>query len=601
MNRSTLKRLGLTVLCGLVGLALNSVQVGTTAPFVFGRLLTLPVAILFGPWLGALAAIPPAFSGRGVFTAGIVLLPIEALVVGGFARRGRSPILGGFIVWTAVAATLIAVPSVYGIGYLRRTILPAALQIGVSGLVAVVVADILAHAAAPYLVEAEQRSTRRLRSDAFRAFVLAAMLPVLLLAAVEGQLTTARQEAAGGARLHEAAAALGEHIGTYVNDHRRAVESLASTLTTRPLEPPDRQRLLRAYRDIYPGFITLFIANSSGAVHEIEPRRADPVPVSERPYFIDAARLRRTIVSDVIVGLVTRVPTVTIGVPFFESGGAVAGVVGGSLDLSRFEQFKNDLDTMPDASITLLDDQARVIYASDRTRSAALQNLGQDGLVLSSARAVNGIFQYERNVPNVSESPRLAAYATMPQTGWKSLRRGTVDQRPPAVGWLLRVPDGADAARPVRRAAGRPRVRRRRHAAARRGGGRGPQHLGPRRERRQSPTHLEPSGRDRGAPRGRQPHADPARGVLYAARAGAHPARGSERRAARPHRRSRPEGPRTDARARRGDAGSRRSEPGQERIPREHEPRDPHAAQRRHRNDRSSHWTPNFRRNSAST
>ena len=45
--------------------------------------------------------------------------------------------LGGLLIWTALAGTLVAVPSLYGIGYLRDTILPVALQLMVSGLMAI--------------------------------------------------------------------------------------------------------------------------------------------------------------------------------------------------------------------------------------------------------------------------------------------------------------------------------------------------------------------------------------------------------------------------------------------------------------------------------
>ena len=86
-------------------------------------------------------------------------------------------------------------PSAYGVGYLRQTILPVALQLVVSGLVAVVVADLIATFAANRIVAVDQRPARRLRGDAFHAFVLAATVPVLVLASVDGQLTSAKQEA----------------------------------------------------------------------------------------------------------------------------------------------------------------------------------------------------------------------------------------------------------------------------------------------------------------------------------------------------------------------------------------------------------------------
>jgi len=187
----------------------------------------------------------------------------------------------------------------------------------VKWLVAVVIADLIATgASAQRLVERDPRPPRRLRGDAFHAFVLAATLPVLVLASVDGQLTAARQEADSGARLHEAAAALTEHISAYVNDHQRAVKSLAAALTAQPPDGPSRQTLLDQYHEIYPGFVTLFDVDRAGVVRQIvPPRDPESPPIGDREYFIEAMRTRRTAISDVIVGRLSHVPIVTIAVP----------------------------------------------------------------------------------------------------------------------------------------------------------------------------------------------------------------------------------------------------------------------------------------------
>src|SRR5258708_1778338 len=314
MNRTTQKRLGIAVLCGIVGYALNIWRVGSPAPLLFGRIVTLPVAILFGPWFGAVAALVEAAAGRGAFRAAFVLLPLEAIIVGLFARRGRSPLLGAFVSWSAMALLLLAFPQLYGLGYLRSTILPVALQVIIRGLVAVVLADLIATgASAQRLVVQDVRPEgRRLRGDAFHAFVLAATLPVLLLAMIDGQLTAAKQEADGGARLHEAVAALSQHVGAYVSDHEHAIQSLAASLTTDPADDARRQTLLDHYHEIYPGFITLLIADRVGVVRQIfPPRDSESPPVSDREYFVNAVQTRHMAVSDVILGRLSYVPIVT--------------------------------------------------------------------------------------------------------------------------------------------------------------------------------------------------------------------------------------------------------------------------------------------------
>jgi signal transduction histidine kinase/CheY-like chemotaxis protein len=422
MNRPLLKRLSIAILAGLLGYALNTWRAGSAAPLLLGRVVTLPVAILFGPWFGAIGALIEAAAGQGPFRAGLVILPLEALVVGAFARRGRSPLLGGLFVWTAMALLLLAFPRAYGIAYLRQTILPVALQLVVSGLVAVVIADLIATgASAQRLVIQDARpGTRRLRGDAFHAFVLAATLPVLLLAMVDGQLTAAKQEADGGLRLHEAVAALNQHVGAYVSDHEHGIQSLASALTTQPEDAARRQALLDQYHEIYPGFLTLLIADRTGIVRQIFPtRNSESPPVSDREYFINAVKTRRLAISDVILGRLSYVPIVTIAVPFFDASGAVAGVAGGSLDLSKFDRFVDDFRTLLDARVTVVDQHDRVIYTSEQTGFTALQNLAQDDLVAGSRKTTTGLFTYQRKMPGAGESPHLAASALMAPTGWK--------------------------------------------------------------------------------------------------------------------------------------------------------------------------------------
>src|SRR3954470_22906939 len=412
-----LQRLGLAVLCGAAGLLLNRWGLGSATPLLLGRVATLPIAIMFGPAYGALAALLAALPATGGLTAAIVILPFEAAVVGAFARAGRSPLAGGVIVWSIVAATLLAVPSAYGVGYLRPTILPIALQILLSGLVAVVIADLIATGASAQRLVAQDvsRGQRHLRSYAFHAFVLVATLPVLLLAAVDGQMTAAKQEADGAARLHEAVTALNQHIDEYVADHQHAVRSLALAMTGAGLSGQERQRLVDAYHAIYPGFITIFAADRGGVVQQIYPPRGIDTPtVGDRQYFVDAIATRQMAMSDVILGRLSHVPIVTIAVPIAEANGDASGVAGGSLDLSKFERFVDDFKTLADAHVTIVDQHDRVIYSNESSGPSTLQSVAQGRLVTASARAANGVFRYQDG-----RGGQLAAVSAIAPLGWK--------------------------------------------------------------------------------------------------------------------------------------------------------------------------------------
>ena len=248
MNRISVQRVGVALLCGVAGYSINALAIGTIAPLLLGRIVTLPIAIVFGPWYGALAAAIGAMPQGGSPSAGalLVLPPIEAFVIGWFARRGKSPLVAGALVWGTVALTLVIAPWLYGVGYLRQTILPIALQATLSGLVAVVVADLLAVGVMAQRQVAGNRpfAGRRLRAYAFHAFVLVATLPLLVLVAADSQLSAAKREADGGARLREAVTALSQHIDEFVASHGNAVQSLATALSDRKPEPADRKSVV---------------------------------------------------------------------------------------------------------------------------------------------------------------------------------------------------------------------------------------------------------------------------------------------------------------------------------------------------------------------
>src|SRR5205823_3788739 len=234
--------------------------------------------------------------------AGSIILPLEAFLIGSLARRGRSPLGGGALVWLAIAATIVVVPWAYGVEYARQTLWAIALQVPLTGLVAVVVAELISVVVAPRIDVATGWRPGRLglRAYAFHAFVLVATLPLLLLSATDNQLTAVRQETEAGARLHEAVTSLGSDVEAYVTAHADAVKSLAAAIAQPGIDPAARQRLLVRYREIYPGFITLFTADPGGVVREIMPARESP-SVSDRQYFIDALQTRRMAISDVIL------------------------------------------------------------------------------------------------------------------------------------------------------------------------------------------------------------------------------------------------------------------------------------------------------------
>ena len=424
MDRLPVRRLSLALLCGTAGFALNSLPGAAVAPLLLGRVVTLPIAILFGPSLGLLSAVVGGLALVSSTTMALIVLGVlslEAVLTGLFAERGKSPLIAGALVWGGVSLLMLLAPRLLGLESLREVILPIAMQMPLNGLVAVVAADLIATSDAARRLAAYDRpaARRRLRDFAFHAFVLVATLPLLLLAAVDSQVTAAKQEADGSARLREVVTALSGHIGDYVSNHAQAVQSLAATLGHHTLDSADRKQLLTEYHEIYPGFITLLVADRAGVVIEIFPTRTTSPPVSDREYFIEAVRTKKIAISDVILGRLSHVPIVTIAMPMLDAAGAVTGVAGGSLDLSKFERFVEDFRTLPGAQVTVVDQHDRVIYTSAQAGFSALQNVSQDMLIVAGAKARNSTFRYQRKSEGARARAQLAAAAIVAPAGWK--------------------------------------------------------------------------------------------------------------------------------------------------------------------------------------
>jgi len=414
------RRIGVAVVFGLLGLALNAPNFGALLPLQIGRALTLPIAMLFGPWLGLVASLiatVPMIPATATGTIGAALAAFEALLIGYFSDRGRSPLIVGSVMWIVVAITIVAAPQLWRVSDLAQLLWPVALAIVLIRLVPLVVADFIAVsiAANRWVPGLERFRRQSLRSYAFHAFILAALLPVLLLAAVDSQLTARKQETDSSARLHEEVTALSERIDSYVTDHAHAVQTLAAAATTRQND----QKQVADYHRIYPGFITIFLADRSGTVQAIYPAQESGVPnIADRQYFEEAMRTGKLAVSDVILGRLSHVPIVTMAMAINSANGR-SGVAGGSLDLSKFEKFVNELATQSEARITVVDQLNRVIFASAGSGYSGLQSLTDDPLIRAGASAPNGVYQYQRTSNQARAAGRLVATAAVASAGWR--------------------------------------------------------------------------------------------------------------------------------------------------------------------------------------
>ena len=426
MQRTRWFRLAIALVAGAIGLAINVVPLSTLHSLWPGRIVTLPVAIFFGPLLGLLAALIAAAPYFMVPPSLVGILAIEALVVGRFAQRGRAQILAGVLVWGFAALTLVMFPGAYGYASLGSVLVMLAVQRMLSGLLGVGLADVVSTAIGANWPALRRRTAEghRLRVYSSRAFIMAAVVPTLLLSTGTVLVVGERQQREGEARLSEGAKVLADHIDDYVSTHVHAIEALAAVVARLPANRAQHGESLVQFAGIYRGFTSLRIAALDGEVHTFVPELSgpnEPLSVADRVFFREAIRTGKVTVSDVVMGKVNPVPMVFVAAPLVGNGGIGQGVVYGVLDLSKLRQFVNQYDTLPDAAVVILDQHNRVILAGDGSAYQPHQDLSNDELVRASVGTEGKVYPYEYvpTAKNSTQTIQLEGVAAKNLAGWR--------------------------------------------------------------------------------------------------------------------------------------------------------------------------------------
>ena len=419
MKRLGVRPLTIAFAAGVGGFLFQWAAFGGFSQVWVGRMVTLPVAILLGPWYGLVAAVTGAMvhaSPRPLFIAAFA---IEAVMVGRAAAAGRSPLLLGGLFWAGMAALVAFAPDLFGAAHLQAALWPFALQQMLNGILALVIADLVAH-----LIATRRHGMKRLplREFSFHSFVLIAIVPVLILSVVTGQMFAARQEAEGGARLAESALVARDRIEDYVTANRHAVEALAALVSTVGDDPDKLAEIIRMYPRVHKTFDHVTVVDTRGMVIDTSTDAAPDSPlrrqgVADRPYFREVMSTQRTAISDVILSRVDDADaTVLICSPFFRDA-RLAGVACGILRLEAIAALVAS-SGIPQATMTIVDAHHGVIHASPASGYVPLQDLG--GYPLISEHA-GGAAAYRYTVPGRrgAHGSQLAAAATVAGTGWR--------------------------------------------------------------------------------------------------------------------------------------------------------------------------------------
>jgi len=407
LRRTHIRFLLLSLAAGLVGdrLLAAGIELSDGNPLRLDGALSILVGLLAGPWWGALAGllatVRTAWETQSPLIA--LLAVSEVLTVTLLARRGWVPVLAGLGYWLVIGIPVLIVGVGRLLGHDAADITLAAAGQSLSGLLNVVLAELVAGLPGPIqrLRSREaSRDPRPLRTQLFHQLVPLAAIPLALLGLGLGGLFARSAERGARAELAERVRLVGHRVADSVAEQESALRALGGRLAH---DQPDQPLSVRAAlalpqeQRLRPRFTSLLLTDpaghvlaTAGAAARGDGRDSDPqaasgrtsdsgdaarraaiarlqaaAPVVSGRLIAEAVRSRRPQLSGVLVDpWLGHAPAIALSVPLVSASGEVSGVLIGALDLSAIGAAVGGVLNRPTTTAAVIDATGKVIIGA---------------------------------------------------------------------------------------------------------------------------------------------------------------------------------------------------------------------------------------------
>jgi len=212
---------------------------------------------------------------------------------------------------------------------------------------------------------------------------------------------------------------IGRIIENYIDEHKKAVVQVANKLSD--VKPYDYHDALNQTHQLYPGFLTMLIANKDAKIVSSSPRSLmEKLPetgftVTDRSYFTQAFFHQSLYISPVFLGRGFGAdPIVAISAPIYaKNNDQPVGVVEGSLNLNLFSQINRYTVSDRQIKLILTDENDNVIYAE---ATLALTTLSKFKYTFDQTKLKQNLMTIETYAANKS---RYLYRQILLASGWK--------------------------------------------------------------------------------------------------------------------------------------------------------------------------------------
>ncbi|MFN3431367.1 MAG: cache domain-containing protein, partial [Candidatus Sericytochromatia bacterium] len=254
-----------------------------------------------------------------------------------------------------------------------------------------------------------------------------AIVPIFVAGTAFGQLRW--EEEQEHLRRTQATQALGlsHAVEDFLDTQRRAVAVGAIVLGDGPATPARMTRSLRALKQSFPSFLTLYVGDARGRALVFYPPGApganSPVGMdfSDRPYFARVRRGERRILSDVFLGRGgTTDPIVVVVEPIMRDG-RFDGYVLGAFDLTNLSAAARHW-SFGRTSVGIVDSARRFVVApteADRPLDEARLPFLDQAIAPDAVGRAEYVPGGSRGLAAQALETRLVTFADVPGSGWR--------------------------------------------------------------------------------------------------------------------------------------------------------------------------------------
>lgn len=421
-----MKNLSFKILVSLLGGAfaffLNAAvapQIGET-PFYPGAIVYLAITARMGLPFGLISAAIAAFS---LPIGWLQVLPLLETVILYWLvfQKGVRYLKAGILFWLILGIPFLALTHWRLFNLNLSAFIFAVATFFAGGMLSLIFSKVIAG-----ISTYNRRKRPTLRVRVYDLLVLFAGVPLIVFGIYAKREATENRINKTQLELQTHSSIITNELRDYLIYNHRSIESMARSFN--PINFDDSEaatRFLEKQHQLYPAFLTMLAANSSGRIVAGFPSvnaNGEPIAllnldISDRDYFSEAMDRKEPYMSGAFRGRGFGTDAiVAMSAPVFVANDLPVGIIEGSLNLRRLKDFGTSHTHHMRADVLILDNNHRVTFAPESTGLEILSDQSQNKKItdLTQAIGLHQVFEPE----SIWKPHMLASASEEHQSGW---------------------------------------------------------------------------------------------------------------------------------------------------------------------------------------